>query len=1181
MMMSVKAACAQAAGAAKNSISNASNKNLKGCDCNASVATSNAAGSTAASSSANAIFNNSSITTPTMYDYHNLSHVANNYSRTDAEADAAAAALLKELEEEEEAKIVQSSKKTANKSKKKKQQNKVINKPQTTASGVASTNINPTTVMLMAEVEDKPNFLQQESNKDAFSNADDKISQQQQTNDKDKGSNSNDDEDSEHEMERTLVSFIDSSDVDGIEAFLASIKGVPGRALLRKNAKKALKRMKEENPDSGTGCHFASENVLPSTASTNALPSSRQPSRKEDDNPDNIIGASQLKLDSSSSKQCVENSSKVKKMEDTVSRVAASTATSANTNAVTSSSKISLPPVSNSKVVATAVPSNFHRPLLKVVKQTTITNNSSNSQSPFSNPNSSHNNKQNQYPGGRAECVMHMSPVIIGWVIGKGGQRIRDIMEEASARIWIDQNENNIQADGYRVVYVSGGKKNVETAIKLLKDLISKAPINNNCNNSSSNPDSNKPASAFSTGTSATSESNKVTTNKSSGSSGPVPATPSQTNTPGIATTSAWGKAASATALASKPMHGPTQAEDSGRSATMIASSPATSLMASRETDASAVEYTQVVQCEPRFVALLIGRRGWTVKHIQDESGARVDIDQTVTPRIIRISGSSENQVNMATQMVRDVLSYPDAQLHYGDSSVSNEKTIHRMLDQQKYNSALITTAHEEQQYLLATLEHPVHGTSLQAIAGAAKANVDSLLPPLPPDAHQELHVNNGKQHGSINESSSSFERSITRQTSSSFLHQAPPPGYAPAVTASLTATPTNVSSMPITPDAVRLERDMRTTTQSVLAGLYSPSDDEKRNAIGPGSSNTKVDSSWPQSALANMNVNKNNSFVNPSLLFKVQDSRNAISNRNEHDTGIALVGGSVWSSQASSSSAYLGLSESRHRPVSMAGSDSPFYESPKINPPTSYQQKQSSLGLQQPMIAASTGTRKYSRMMELFSIPDNAASATQASEESVRRVSLQDKMNYSNASLTSNTIASHSSSSTWTSSNSSASGSAITTVPANCGTSTPTDHLWSSQEPKSLLTTPSSFGLSSQLPFSSGMVVPSLDNDKQNFQSLQPFYSRGTHDGTFINDDSVLFSGINQSTMAARNMNSSVSGFMTSGLQPRISPEVSSGAIASNHNPLWSRGPNNLSSKSLNEGSDNMVSKHDNCGQW
>lgn len=335
---------------------------------------------------------------------------------------------------------------------------------------------------------------------------------------------------------------------------------------------------------------------------------------------------------------------------------------------------------------------------------------------------------------------------------------------------------------------------------------------------------------------------------------------------------------------------------------------------------------------------------------------------------------------------------------------------------------------------------------------------------------------------------------------------------------------------------------------------------------------------------MANLSINKNNSFVNPSPLFKVQESRNAVSNRGEHDTGTALVGGSVWSSQVCSSSAYLGVSDSRHQTVPMAGSDSPFYESPKIHPPASYHQNQSSLKLQpQPMIATSTSTRKYSRMMELFSIPGNVLTETEASEEIGRRVSMKDKMNYSttSSSLPSSTSASHSSSSsTWKSSNAGASENAFTAVSSNCGASTSTDHLWS-QEPKSILTTSSSFGLQSQLPFSSGLVVPSMNNDKQNFQSLQPFYSRGTHDGTFINDDSVLFPGMNQSTVATRNINSSVSGYVTSALQKRISPDVSGGDISTNHNPLWSRGPSNLSNISLNEDCDTIASNHDNCGRW
>ena len=61
-------------------------------------------------------------------------------------------------------------------------------------------------------------------------------------------------------------------------------------------------------------------------------------------------------------------------------------------------------------------------------------------------------------------------------------------------------------------------------------------------------------------------------------------------------------------------------------------------------------------------MALLIGRRGWTVKNIQTESGANLRIDQSVDPPKIIISGSTVD-VHKAEHMVRDVLKYPQAQL--------------------------------------------------------------------------------------------------------------------------------------------------------------------------------------------------------------------------------------------------------------------------------------------------------------------------------------------------------------------------------------------------------------------------------------------------------------------------------------------------------------------------------------
>jgi hypothetical protein len=1173
MMMSVKAACAQAAGAAKNSfMANSNNKSIKGCDCNTSVSmASNATGCTANTN--NPIINNNSNSNnhPNIYDYMSNSNIT-AYSRTDAEADAAAAALLKELEEEEEAKIVQNSKKTANKSKKKKQQSKAVISNKT-----SNTSDNKQITGGDSCIPGEGGGIKSANSSTPSAPNEDRMPQQQQhtTNDtstKEKGND--DDEDSVHEMERTLISFIDSSDMDGIEAFLASIKGVPGRALLRKNAKKALKRIKEEISVRGGESHFSTTNMLPTT-----LPSTIN--CNDDDKPITTSSCtSSPTVEVISSKQSIDNNNnnKVKRAasEESAVKTAIVNATSTTSNAVSTSSKLTLPGASSNKASATT--SSINRPLLKVVKQTTITTNSnSNSQSPFNNPS---NNKQNQYQqqGGRAECVMHMSPVIIGWVIGKGGQRIRDIMEEASARIWIDQSENNIQVDGYRVVYVSGGKKNVETAIKLLKDLISKAPINNNNNNS--NFESIKAPTASVSSAAAASDNSKGINNKSAGSSASV--TTSSTIVTPSTTTSAWGKATNPAVFASKTMQ-VAQPEETGRSTIVTASSLA-SFTAGGTTE-TAVEYTQVVQCEPRFVALLIGRRGWTVKHIQDESGARVDIDQTVTPRIIRISGCSESQVTMATQMVRDVLSYPDAQLHYGESSVSKEKIMHRLLDQQDYHSTIASTANEEQQHLLASLEQ--QSRSSQAAEITVKASFDSLLPPLPTDAHHQRQIVGvlGKQHqqyeSDTESSSSSFQRSISRQTSSSFLHHAPPPGYGvtPAVSTNGPSTPSSVTNMPLTPDAMRLERDMRSTTQSVLAGLYSPSDDEKRNSIPAISTN--VDASWPQSALADISINSTNSFVTPSPLFIAHDKQHAISSRGEHDTGTTHVGASsMWSSQVGSSSSYLGLSEShQHNPRSLVGSSSPFYEAAPSNLTSSYQQQQSSLSIQQqPSSGTNTNARNYSRMMELFSSPANTAITAPECDDIARSMSLKNSINYSgtNVILTNPTL-NHSSSSAWKSNNTSSTGSAFSAVSVNRGTSTQSDHLWSSREPEESLSTTSPAGSSSQAPFSSG-ITSTMNNKKLNFQSLPAFYSHSTQDGSFPTDESIIFPSKNPPP-ATRSVNSSIGGFDTSGLQ-HFSVDISGAAVVS-HNPLWSRGFSHASSKSHIEESDTSGSKNDKCAHW
>jgi hypothetical protein len=173
------------------------------------------------------------------------------------------------------------------------------------------------------------------------------------------------------------------------------------------------------------------------------------------------------------------------------------------------------------------------------------------------------------------------------------------MMEKSSTKIWIDQD--SMKADESRIMYISGKKNSVDSAYRMVEELVLKSPtgMNDGHNNKQ-----------------------KKTLNK--------------------------------------PMRPPTNADFPPPSGSPLgeSSGPPPSV--------AGAECVARLTCEPRFVALLIGRRGWTVKHIQDVSGARVDIDQTVTPREVTISGSQKS-VASAQRLVRDVLSYPNAQLHYND----------------------------------------------------------------------------------------------------------------------------------------------------------------------------------------------------------------------------------------------------------------------------------------------------------------------------------------------------------------------------------------------------------------------------------------------------------------------------------------------------------------------------------
>lgn len=327
-------------------------------------------------------------------------------------------------------------------------------------------------------------------------------------------------------LESQLTELIEGEDVEGLEALLSSVKGIPGHAALRKNAKKAIKRLRHE---------------MDPEAESDAVVPEEEPI-----------------------------------LQPTASRPGAQT------------------PVTQSET------SSRNSDLLRIVSQT---KQSSQSNVP---------GRRGSANSGRTECIMEMSPTIVGWVIGKGGQRIRDMMEESGARIWIDQ-DNKAPSDP-RKVYVSGQRTNVDTAVHLIADLVSKAPAST-------------PLSKHAT---------------------PVPQEVANAKPP----------------MSARPPNFP-DAESLGVAHAGVDLRPRGSNADGskfRTLSPTSCRTEQVMTCDSRFVPLLIGRRGWTIKNIQDSSGARVDIDQTVTPRKITVSGTEEN-VQVAVKMVRDVLSYPHAQL--------------------------------------------------------------------------------------------------------------------------------------------------------------------------------------------------------------------------------------------------------------------------------------------------------------------------------------------------------------------------------------------------------------------------------------------------------------------------------------------------------------------------------------
>lgn len=391
------------------------------------------------------------------------------------------------------------------------------------------------------------------------------------------------------DFDKELAILLSSDDEQGLEIFLDKLRGVPGLGSARKTAKKALKRIKE----------------------------AKEPTLFEEDEPS------------------FEHKTKV-----TIAENERKSSKNTNKGALQGQS-------SRAKHVTSSTgnaSSGAQEPLLRVVSRTPSNTASASTRGGTSNSSSASGSA-------RGECVMHMSPLVVGWVIGKGGQRIRDMMEESGAKIWIDQE--SMAADEARVVYVSGKRSSVDSAVRMVKDLVAKAPF---AANTTHTPPPNKSDSASDEIASATST---------------VPNTDSAEEPPSFA--AAIASAPSTSVTASKPtVTQEVPVSTRGWAASQIQNAavspklsptvtiplqshistqaPVAASIAPRISDNVRKEFT----CHARFVSQLLG--SGIINLIQAESGASLLVDQSVVPPKIILHGQSVN-VNKAEQFLRNAIS--------------------------------------------------------------------------------------------------------------------------------------------------------------------------------------------------------------------------------------------------------------------------------------------------------------------------------------------------------------------------------------------------------------------------------------------------------------------------------------------------------------------------------------------
>ncbi len=459
------------------------------------------------------------------------------------------------------------------------------------------------------------------------------------------------------DFDKELAILLSNDDEQGLEIFLDKLRGVPGLGAARKTAKKALKRIKE----------------------------AKEPALVEDDEPlfENKTGVTVVENERKSSKS--------------------------------SNKSASLGQTSRSKHIASTAGTNptgtsfsvQQEPLLRVVSRTP--SNTASSSTRGSNPTSA---------SARGECVMHMSPLLVGWVIGKGGQRIRDMMEESGAKIWIDQE--SMSADEARVVYVSGKRSSVDAAVKMVKDLVAKAPI---AANTAQTPPPNKLDSASDEIAAETSTEKFESAEEPPSFAAAIASAPS-TSTPATKpavtqdTVPKRGWAASQTqnvSISSTKL--PTNTIPSQPNISVQAPPTAVSIVP-QLSDNMRKEFT----CHANLVSQLVA--AGIINAIEAESGANVVVDQSgVSPKII-VHGQAAN-VNKAEQFLRNSIN--SEQARQNTLKVANNRQSFGSVDAnavvnltQGFQGASLSSYQEQTQ---------TGGTSSQSIPpGYAQASQPSSL---------------------------------------------------------------------------------------------------------------------------------------------------------------------------------------------------------------------------------------------------------------------------------------------------------------------------------------------------------------------------------------------------------------------------------------------------------------------